>query len=201
LSSLQSRSRLRAGIAALVLLAGCVTEDTKRDAINAINVEFQASYEASLAKDGTRIVNATPGAAFDAVYAAFVKLGLVVTQQSRALGVITAEAPAPRPLDRSEWDRAAATDLPQTRELLRRYIGALAELFHFEPEGLDTVMTATIIGRPAGVEISFTMRMREVAPPKQNLPRRDYPPPTAIKVGLGKLWTAVDAELAAARRP
>jgi hypothetical protein len=187
-------------IVALALLVGCVSDDSKRDAINAINAEFKASYEASLARDGTRIVNATPNAAFDAVIAAFVKLGLVVTQQSRGLGVITAEAPAPRPLDRNDWDRAAAADLPQTRELLRRYIGALAELFHFEPEGLDTVMTATIIGRASGSEVSFTMRMREVAPPKQNLPRRDYPPPTALKIGLAKVWAQVDAELAA-RRP
>jgi hypothetical protein len=196
----QNRSRAWIGVGALALLAGCVSEDTKRDAINAINVEFKASYEASLAKDGTRIVNTPPSAAFDAVDAAFVKLGLVVTQQSRGLGVISAEAPAPRPLDRAEWDRAAAADLPQTRELLRRYIGALAELFHFEPEGLDTVMTATIIGRPGGSEISFTMRMREVAPPKQNLPRRDYPPPTALKIGLDKLWAAVESELAATRK-
>jgi hypothetical protein len=188
------------GIVALALLVGCVSEEAKRDAINAINAEFKASYEASLARDGTRIVNAKPNAAFDAVIAAFVKLGLVVTQQSRGLGVITAEAPAPRPLDRNDWDRAAAADLPQTRELLRRHIGVAAELFHFEPEGLDTVMTATIIGRASGSEISFTMRMREVAPPKQNLPRRDYPPPTALKIGLAKLWAAVDAELAT-RRP
>ena len=197
----QTSFRLWIGITVLMFLAACVSEDTKRDAINAINAEFRASYEASLAKDGTRIVNATPSVAFDAVNATFVKLGLVVTQQSRALGVITAEAPAPRPLDRNEWDRAAAMDLPPTRELLRRYIGAYAELFHFEPEGLDTVMTATIIGRPRGSEISFTMRMREVAPPKQNLPRRDYPPPTALKIGLGKLWAAVDGELGAARKP
>jgi hypothetical protein len=44
------------------------------------------------------------------------------------------------------------------------------------------------------------MRMREVAPPKQNLPRRDYPPPTALKIGLDKLWATVDQELAAMPR-
>jgi len=42
--------------------------------------------------------------------------------------------------------------------------------------------------------------MREVAPPKSGLPRRDYPPPTALKVGLDKLWSAVDRELAAQPR-
>jgi hypothetical protein len=44
------------------------------------------------------------------------------------------------------------------------------------------------------------MRMREVAPPKSGLPRRDYPPPTALKMGLDKLWRTVDRELAARLR-
>jgi len=192
--------RLWLGFGLIALAAGCVTEDTKRDAINEINAAFKAEYEATLAKDGTHFVKASPSEAFDAVNASFVKLGLVVRQQSRGLGLITAEAPAPRPLDRSDWDRAAATDLPKTRELLRKHIGSLAELFHFEPEGLDTVMTATIIGTRGGSEISYTMRMREVAPPTQNLPRREYPPPTALKIGLAKVWASVDQELAA-RKP
>lgn len=192
--------RLWLGLGVIALAAGCVTEDTKRDAINEINAAFKAEYEATLAKDGTHFVKASPSEAFDAVNASFVKLGLVVTQQSRGLGLITAEAPAPRPLDRSEWDRAAANDLPKARELLRKHIGALADLFHFEPEGLDTVMTATIIDTRGGSEISYTMRMREVAPPTQNLPRREYPPPTALKIGLAKIWASVDKELAA-RKP
>jgi hypothetical protein len=197
---MRSAGCLWLGVALLGLVAGCVSEETKRDAINDINAAFRAEYEATLAKNGTHSVKANPSEAYDAVNASFVKLGLVVTQQSRGLGLITAEAPAPRPLDRSEWDRAVANDLPKTKELLRKHIGALAELFHFEPEGLDTVMTATIIGARGGAEISYTMRMREVAPPKQNLPRRDYPPPTALKIGLDKVWAMVDQELAAISR-
>ena len=83
---------------------------------------------------------------------------------------------------------------------LRRHIGPLAELFRFEPEGIDTVMTATILGTARGSEISFTMRLREVAPPQSGLPRREYPPPTALTLGLDKLWAAVDRELAARTR-
>jgi hypothetical protein len=111
---------------------------------------------------------------------------------------ISAEAPSPLPLDRSEFDRAAAADLPKTKELLRHHLGAFAELFHFDTNGLDTVMTATIIGVRGGSEISFTMRMREVAPAKSDFPRRDYPPPTAVRIGLDKIWGALDRELAAA---
>jgi hypothetical protein len=174
-----------------------VSQETKRDAINAINREFEADYEAGLAHDGERVFNVPRGAAFDSVNAALTRLGLVIEQRDRAMGAITAEAPAPLPLDRSEWDRAATVDLPRARAILSRYIGPLAELFNFEPEGLDTVITATVIQTEEGTVVSFTMRLREMAPPKQNLPRREYPPPTAAKMGLDKIWKVVDVELAA----
>jgi len=184
-------------LAAVSLIGGCVSQETKRDAINEVNKAFEAEYEAALAKNGMHVVKASPDEAFDAVNAAMVKLGLVVHEQSRSLGFISAEAPSPLPLDRSEFDRAAAADLPKTKELLRRHLGAFAELFHFDTNGLDTVMTATIIGVRGGSEISFTMRMREVAPAKSDFPRRDYPPPTAVRIGLDKIWGALDRELAA----
>jgi hypothetical protein len=181
----------------VTLAAACVSQDTKRDAINEVNAAFQAEYEDTLAKNGTHVVKAPSAEAFNAVYAALVRLGLVVHEQSRDLGFISAEAPAPLPLSRNEFDRAAAIDLPKTKELLQRHLGAMAEFFHFDTDGLDTVMTATIIGAHGGSEISFTMRMREVAPAKSGLPRRDYPPPTVLRTGLDKTWEMVDRELAA----
>jgi hypothetical protein len=184
-------------LAAVAIVAGCVSQETKRDAINDVNAAFQAEYEATLEKNGSHVVSANPGEAFDAVYAAVVKLGFVVHQQSRDPYVIGAEAPAPSPLTRSEFERAAAIDLPKAKEVLRRHLGTLADLFHFDTDGLDTVMTATIIGVRGGSEISFTMRMREVAPAKSDLPRRDYPPPNVLRSGLDKTWNAVDRELAA----
>jgi len=189
------------GVIGLAFLASCVSEESKRDAINEINAAFEADYEAELARNGTHFVNAPPNDAFNAVYASFVRLSMVVTQQSRGLGVITAQAPAPLPLSQDEWNRAAQTDLPKAKELLRKHIGSLAEFFHFEPKGLDIVMTATIIGARGGSEISFTMRMHEVAPIQSGLPRRDYPPPTAVKIGLEKVWASVDRELTAGRKP
>jgi hypothetical protein len=41
------------------------------------------------------------------------------------------------------------------------------------------------------------MRMREVAAPKSGLPRREYPPPTALRAGLDKIWAALERELKA----
>jgi len=181
-------------------LGGCVTQDTKRDAINDIDRAFKEQYEAILARNGTHFANAGTGETFTATAAALVSLGMEIRQQSQGLGFINADAAAPLPLSRSEWDHAGAADLPRARDLLRRHVGLLAEFFTFEPEGLDTVITATIIEARGGSEVSLTMRMREVAAPKSGLPRREYPPPTALQAGLEKIWAALERELKAKAR-
>jgi hypothetical protein len=204
------RTRLSADVAkricvalwllATVALAGCVSQETKRDAISDINRAFKEEYEAILARSGTYFASAGAGETFDATAAALVSLGMEIRQQSRGLGFINADAAAPLPLTRGEWDRAGAADLPRAREILRRHVGLLAEFFNFEPEGLDTVITATIIEARGGSEVSLTMRLREVAPPKSGLPRREYPPPTALRAGIDKIWSALGRELGAKAR-
>jgi hypothetical protein len=187
-------------LAATITLAGCVSQEAKRDAINDINRAWKEEYEAILARNGTHFARVGPGETFDATVAALVGLGMEIRQQSRGLGFINADAAAPLPLTRSEWDRAGAADLPRARDLLRRHVGLLAEVFNFEPEGLDTVITTTIIESRGGSEVSLTMRLREVAPPKSGLPRREYPPPSALQLGLDKIWSALERELAARAR-
>jgi len=187
-------------LAGTILLAGCVSVETKRDAINDINRAFKEEYEVILARSGTHFASASVGETFDATAAALVSVGMEIRQQSRGLGFINADAATPLPLSRSEWDRAGAADLPRARELLRRHFGLLAEFFTFEPEGLDTVITATIIEVRGGSEVSLTMRMREVAAPKSGLPRREYPPPSALQAGLDKIWGALERELRAKAR-
>jgi len=51
-------------------------------------------------------------------------------------------------------------------------------------------------GISSGIAVlhALVTRMREVAPPKQDLPRREYPPPTAVEAGLEKIWGTVDRD-------
>ncbi len=197
---LARRVRAWVGVVLVIALAGCASDETKRDAINEINRIFKSEYEAILVRNGTRVVSASPDEAFDATIAALVSQGIVIKQQTRGLGYLQAEAPAPLPLTRSEWDRTSAVDLPKAREVLRRYFGPLADLFKFDPEGIDIVITATIIEVRGGAEVSLTMRMREVAPSHSDLPRREYPPPTSLQAGLDKIWNAFDRQLKAGQR-
>ena len=77
--------------------------------------------------------------AFDAVNAALVKLGLVILEQSRDLGVISAEAPSPLPLSTGEFDKCAAVDLPRAGDHPAgpRNMGGILQLRHERPRHGD----------------------------------------------------------------
>jgi hypothetical protein len=125
---------------------------------------------------------------------------MTVEAQDPGLGFVNVYAPAPRPLDLEEWRRAADADLPRMREIIRPHVGLLSQFIRFEPEGLEVVISGTVVAVPAGTEISFTARMREIAPPKSGIPRREYLPPTAVRHGLDKIWAELEREFKATYR-
>lgn len=185
-----------------MLVAGCVTQGEIRDAINDINKAFRTDYEAILAEVGTRVYKVSKAEAYDAVRVSMARLGMTVEAQDPVLGYVNVYAAAPRPLDLEEWKRAAEADILRTRAIIRPHLGLLSHFFNFEPEGLESVISGTVVEVPGGTEISFTARMRETAPPKSGIPRREYLPPSAVRAGLNKIWTEVEREFKATyRRP
>ncbi|TAN55896.1 MAG: hypothetical protein EPN19_02010 [Betaproteobacteria bacterium] len=192
----------RAWLCAAAALAtmGCVTQEEKRDATAAVNRAFQVEYERILAEKGVRSYKVKRTEAFVALHAALSRLGMRVESQEPEVGYLNVYAPAPTPLNAQEWRQAAESDLPKIRAIARPHIGMAAEFISFEPEGLLVVINATAVDVAAGTEVSLTMRMREVAPPKSGMPRREYPPPTAVRIGLDKIWAQFEQELRAARR-
>lgn len=188
--------------AAAMVVAGCVSEGDKRGAVSAINEAFRADYEAILAKDGTRVFKVSRAEAYDAIRVSMARLGMTVESQDPVLGFVNVYAPAPRPLNDEEWRQAAEADLPRTREIIGPHVGIFRHFFNFEPRGLESVISATVVAVPAGTEISFTARMREIAPPETGFPRREYLPPTAVRMALRKMWAEVEREFkATVRRP
>jgi len=182
-------------IVLLALASGCVSDQRKIAAIQDVNEVFRADYERILAEDGTHTYNVPRDQVFDALRVAFGRLGMRVADQSPDLGYLSVFAPAPQPLTRDEWHQAAQVDLPKMHEILYKRLWLLAYLVPFEPDGLDVVVNATAIEVRGGTSISLTMRMREVAPPQTGYPRREYAPPTAVRMGLHKIWTALEREL------
>ena len=181
-------------------LAGCASQQDISAAISAVNKAFQADYEAMLVDKGVRTYKVRPQDAFVALHAAFAKLGMHIADQDPEIGTLSAVAPAPRPLDTSEWRQAAMVDLPRMRQIARPHVGLMAEMISFEPEGLEIVINATQLYVDGGTEISLTARMHETAPPRSNMPRREYPPPTAANLALDKVWRQFEQELRQARK-
>jgi hypothetical protein len=185
-----------------LIAAGCASRDQLRDAITDVNNSFRTDYEAALAEKGTRVLKVDRAEAYTAVRVSLARLGMTVEAQDPALGFVNVYAPAPRPLDLEEWRQAAESDLPRMREVIRPHVGMLSHFIRFEPEGLEIVISGTVVAVPAGTEISFTARMRETAPPKSGIPRREYLPPTAVRRGLDKIWAELEREIKATyRRP
>jgi hypothetical protein len=59
------------------------------------------------------------------------------------------------------------------------------------------VINATVLGAANNASrISLTTRMREIMP-RPGVPRRDYPPPTGVRMALDKIWAEYERERAA----
>ena len=192
------------GLLAAVALGGCasmLSDQQKRDAINAVNEEFKKQYESILAERGTRFYRVTPDEAFETLRITLIRMGMRIGDQSPNIGYLNVFAPAPLPLDKEEWEKAEAQDLPRMREIVRPFLGWMADFIRFEPEGLEIVINGTVISNPArnGADVSLTVRMREIKPPPSGMPRRDYAPPSAVRMGLDKIWRNFDQELRAQR--
>ena len=186
-------------LAAAALAQGCATDEQKRDAINDVNAEFRVQYERILADRGTRVYRTSLDDAFPALRIALARVGMRVQDQSPGIGYLSVVGQAPAPLTATEWKLAADQDLPKLREIAAKHVGLLSQFVAFEPEGLEVIINATALEVRNGLEISLTARMREVAPPKSGMPRREYLPPSAVRMGLDKIWTEFERELRSGR--
>lgn len=180
-------------------LAGCISDAQKRDAINDVNAAFRVEYEEILKEKGTRAYQTTPTQALDAMRAALGRVGLRVADQSPEIGYLNVVGPAPAPLNMEEWETVNQRDLPKLRAVAAKHLGIWANLVRFEPEGLEVLINAITIAQRGGTEVSLTARMRELAPPKSGMPRREYLPPSAVRMGLDKIWSEFERELRSQR--
>ena len=198
-----ARAVRRAGlyVLAAVLAQGCASQEGIRCAITDINKEFQEQYERILAEKGARRFTVPPADAFVGTRTALFRLGMRLETQDPDLGLLSVAAPAPTPLNQEEWKQVAQADLPMMQQLAARCVGLTGWLLKFEPEGLEIVITATVLPASGGSEISLTARMRQVTPPPSGMPRREYAPPTGVHKALDKLWAQIERELGVKGRP
>ena len=181
------------------LLQACATPEDKRQAVNEVNAVFRVHYERILAERGTHVYRASLDDAFPALRTALARVGMRVADQAPGIGYLSVVGAAPAPLNDAEWRQAAEQDLPLLQETIGKHVGMLKYFVSFEPEGLEVIINATTLEVRNGVEISLTARMHEIAPPKSGMPRREYLPPSAVRMGLDKIWSEFERELRSVR--
>ena len=172
------------------------TPEQIHKAFTQLNEKLRLEYERALEERGTRTVPASRATAFDALHAGLIRLGMIVENRDPEIGTLTVAAPAPKPLSMEEWSRTVQSDLPMMAQILCPILGSYCTAVKFEPD--DYVIVINAVVRPtsgSGSEVSLTARMREIAP-RPGMPRRDYPPPTGVRMALDKIWSSFDRALA-----
>lgn len=185
--------RLLLAALAVATTAACPDRSLLIKSAHEVSAEFCRQYEQILRENGAR---SYPRRRDDAIYrlrTAAQSLGMRIESYDVDLGYVRFVGPAPLPLNLREWADVASEDLPLMRKIVAENVGWMTQwLIPFEPDGLDTVINATAVATSRGSEIRMSMRLREVKPPPSGFPRRECPPPTAVRRGLDKIWAAVD---------
>ena len=167
------------------------------EALSELNQAFQREYERILDERGSRPDVAPRAAAFAALEVALRRLGMIVESRDPDGGTLTVAAPAPRPLSMDEWRRVVQDDGPMMMRILCPKLGEYCRKIRFEPEDYVIAINAIVLGAANNSSrISLTTRMREIVE-RPGVPRREYPPPTGVRMALDKIWTEYERERAA----
>jgi hypothetical protein len=178
-----------------ILLAGCkevdVTDPKVAAAVGDINAEFRSGYRQVLVEMGTRHFDLPQAEARRAMQEVLQRMGFAVVN-SEGDYYLSVTAPAPTPLDSAEWEEVRRAHEPRMKDIAAIHLGFKGRFVKLEPEGLNILGVLTFVPAARGVDISITMRLQEVRPqsPESILPRREYPPPHAVRIGYGKIWSA-----------
>lgn len=169
-------------------------------ALTRLNQAFQEEYERILDQHGSRFDVAPRAIAFQALEGGLRRLGMIVESRDPEGGTLTVAAPAPKPLSADEWRRVVQDDAPMMARILCPTLGEYCRQIRFEPDDYVIVINAIVLSATNdGSRISLTTRMREIVE-RPGVPRREYPPPTGVRMALDKIWTEYERERAAQAR-
>jgi len=147
-----------------------------------------------LESDGRRLFKASKQQAFEATQMTVRRLGMVVEEQNYETGFLLATAPAPTPLTMLEWAEVQKRDTEEFRTIIAEEVGTLALFATLDPSGKDVLGNVFVTEKETGVEVSIGLRLRSTKATTDRV-RRLQPPPTAVRMGLRKFWSAFESEI------
>lgn len=166
-----------------------VADHNVADTMVELNKAWHKGYRDMLADIGTRHYPVKRSAAFTGMKNTMERLGFTV-ETSEGDYYLSVTIPAGKMFTDQEWQIIRRNEEPQMREIATRHLGIKGSFARLEPEGLLIDGKITLLESDDGTDISLTFRLKTIKPqpPESVLPRREYPPPYAARLGFEKIW-------------
>jgi len=176
-----------------LILVACISNKQYNRAILQLESAWKEANDRVLESEGRRFFKATKYQGFMAVQLAVRRLGMVVEQQSYETGFLLVTAPAPVPLTMSDWAEVQKSDTQEMRSIISEEVGVASWFVTLDPSAKDVLANVFITEKGEGVEISIGLRLRN-RKVETDRNRRMQPPPSAVRMGLRKLWSVLEQE-------
>jgi hypothetical protein len=178
----------------MLVLTSCISGRQHNQAILKLESAWKETNKQILEKEGRRSFKATRKQGFVAAQLSARRLGMVIEQQNYETGFLFVTAPAPVPLTMSDWETVQKSDTKEMRKIISEEVGILSWLVDLDPSAKDVLVNILITEQGENIEVSIGLRLRNRAIASKKV-RRMEPPPTAVRMGLHKLWKVFEQEL------
>ena len=178
----------------MLVLSACVSNKQYNQAILKLESAWKETNNRTLEREGRQIFKATKQQGFMAAQLSARRLGMVVEQQNYETGFLFVSAPAPAPLTMSDWEMVQESDTQEMRSIIAEKVGYASWFVTLDPSAKDVLANIFITEQGENIEVSIGLRLRNRKVEAERA-RRMEPPPTAVKIGLRKLWTVFEQEL------
>jgi hypothetical protein len=180
----------------MLVLVACVTSKQYNQAILQLESKWKETNNLTLESEGRRLFKATKHQGIMAMQSSTVRLGMVIEQQNYETGFLFVTAPAPVPLTMSDWAIVQESDTREMRSIISEEVGIASWFVTLDPSAKDVLANVFITEKGDDVEVSIGLRLQNRKAGSKRA-RRMEPPPTAVRMGLQKLWTVFEEELVA----
>lgn len=186
--------RISSLVVLVLVLTGCVTAQQYNKAIQDVEAVWKEVNDETLKKQGRRFFQASKDQGMLAAQLTARRLGMVVEEESYDTGFLFVTAPAPTPLTMSDWEKVQEADTEELRSIISDEFGLLTLWVTLEPTSKEVLANVFISENNDGIEVSVGIRLRGTGS-EASRKKRLQPPPSAVRMGLEKFWTAYEDEL------